>query len=207
MSRALEWVAERDPTLAGAALTSALAATGYVDAGTARRLLPWFSGFDPNRHFSYRLRQLSCGGEPAGDEFRRRIAVVLRDLAGAAKPGRLASEPALRFSHGEREGVLLAYPRVSLSLSGSLLQAVRAASKEMPDTLVIVARNFRPGVAGELGGLLSGTEVPGTLVSVNRLLGMRAVARRYRPAPEKIVQLLSAGREVNSADLGRLGDR
>src|SRR5690606_22820976 len=96
------------------------------------------------------------------------------------------AEPMIRFASGALEGVVLAHPEVSFTINGSTRDAVLAAAEEMPDTIVIVARNFEKGAAAHLSGLLADTEVPGTLVTVNLLLGIRAIALRYQPGVERI---------------------
>jgi hypothetical protein len=207
MEHALRWVAARDPHLEGAALVEALAATGYVDLGTAARLLPCFRHFDADRHFAEALRGLSFRGPAAAGEFRQRVGRVMEDMTGAAALGSVAGEECVRFFAGEREGVVLAYPQVGFTLGGDAARAVAAAAGEMPDALVVVARNFQDGTAGQLGALLAGSEVPWTLVTVNLLLGMRATALRYQPGAERVVELLGAGRPLRSRDVAVLGER
>lgn len=207
MEHALRWVAAREPQLAGPALLDALEATGLVDRATAARLLPAFRGFDADRVFAESLRALSLKGAPAADEFRSRIGRVVVDLAGDARIAPLGPEPAVRFGAGERQGVMLAYPQVQFALGGAALQAVTAALDEMPDALVIVARNFAEGTAAQLGSVLSRSGVPGTLVTVNLLLGMRAIALKYQPSTDRIFELLGTGRPLRSRDIAMLGDR
>ena len=55
--------------------------------------------------------------------------------------------------------------------------------------------------------MLSRTGVPGTLVTVNLLLGIRATALRYQPSAERVVDLLSLGRPLRTQDVASLGDR
>ena len=207
MEHALRWVAARDPHLEGTDLLDALAATGWVDRGTAARLLPCFRHFDADRCFADALRGLSFRGPTAAGEFRQRIGRVMEDIAGGAALGTVGPEECVRFGAGERQGVVLAYPQVGFSLGGPAAQAVAAAVDEMPDALVIVARNFQEGTAGQLGSLLSGTEVPGTLVTVNLLLGIRATTLRYQPGSDRVIRLLGAGRPLRSRDVAVLGDR
>lgn len=207
MEHALRWVAARDPHLEGAALVDALAATGYVDRDTAARLLPCFRHFDPDRYFAEALRGLSFRGASAAGEFRQRIGRVMEDMTGSALLGSVAGEECVRFRSGNREGVVLAYPQVGFTLGGESAKAVAAAAEEMPDALVVVARNFQHGTAGQLASLLSGLEVPGTLVTVNLLLGMRATALRYQPGTARVVELLGAGRPLRSRDVAGLGER
>ena len=77
----------------------------------------------------------------------------------------------------------------------------------MPDTLLVVARNFDQHAADQLSGVLAGTGVPGTLVTVNLLLGIRAITLRYQPSVDRLIGVLGAGRPLRSADIARLGDR
>lgn len=207
MEHALRWVAARDPHLEGGELVEALAATGYVDRHTAQRLLPCFRHFDADRHFAEALRSLSFRGPAAAGEFRQRIGRVMEDMTGAAALGSVAGEECVRFGADGLEGVVLAYPQVSFTLGGTAAESVAAAAREMPDALVVVARNFQDGTAGQLASLLSGTEVPGTLVTVNLLLGMRATALRYQPGSSRVLRLLGAGRPLRSRDVAVLGER
>lgn len=207
MLRALETVAERAPHLSGAALLDALAGTGWVDRDAARRLLPEFRYFDPDRHFAEYLRSLSFRGRSAAHEFREGIRLVVEELTGEAGVASLGPEPAIRFRNGEREGVVLAHPEVSFSIAGPTRDAVMAAIDEMPDALVVVARNFDPQTAGQLTSILHRTDVPGTLVTLNLLLGIRAHRLRYQPTPDRVIQLLGTGRPLRSADVARLGER
>ncbi len=207
MARALRMVAAREPHLSGDALLDALAATGGVDRETAARLLPAFRGFDADRHFTEDLRRLSLKGTLVSDEFRVRVRRVVEDLTGSGELGEVGPEEGIRFRADGREGVVLAYPQTGFSLSGPARESIAAAVREMPDALVLVARHFQEGAAEQLSGLLSGTEVPGTLVTVNLLLGMRAVALRYQPAPERVVETLGAGRMLRSVDVALLGNR
>jgi hypothetical protein len=207
MEHALRWVAARDPHLEGEALLDALGATGWVDRATAARLLPCFRAFDPDRYFAEALRSLSFRGPTAAGEFRQRIGRVMEDMTGAAALGSLGAEECVRFGDGERQGVVLAYPQVQFTVGGEAARAVAAAVDEMPDALVIVARNFQDNTAAQLASILQGTEVPGTLVTVNLLLGMRASALRYQPGPDRVIQLLGAGRPLRSRDIAILGNR
>lgn len=207
MEQALRWVAARAPHLEGAALLDALAGTGWVDRTTAARLLPAFRGFDADRVFAESLRSLSLRGDTAAQEFRARVGRVVEDLTGDARLEALGPEQAIRFSHGERQGVVLAYPQVSFTLGGSAMKAVAAAVEELPDTLVIVARNFADGAAAQLRSVLDRSELPGTLVTVNLLLGMRAIALKYQASPDRVIDLLGAGGALRSRDIAALGDR
>lgn len=207
MLRALEWVAERAPQLSGPALLEALAGTGWVDRASAERLLPEFRYFDPDRHFSDALRRLSFRGRSAAEDFRRGVRCVVEEVTGSAIMGEVGPEPAIRFRSGEREGIVLAHPEVGFTIAGKTREAVEAAVEEMPDVLVVVARNFEKSTADQLSAILERTEVPGTLVTVNLLLGIRATALRYQPSADRVVELLGRGRPLRSADVARLGDR
>ncbi|HYJ79043.1 MAG TPA: hypothetical protein VEW03_05555 [Longimicrobiaceae bacterium] len=207
MERALRAVAAYAPHLEGAALVDALASTGWVDRPTAARLLPCFRHFDRDRWFAESLRSLSLKGPLAADEFRSRVGRVVEDLTGNARVEDVGPEGAVRFSLGEREGIVLAYPQVQFTIGGSAAEAVQAAVEEMPDALVIVARNFRDDTRAQLSGMLSRTGVPGTLVTVNLLLGMRATALKYQPSPERVLDLLSVGRPLRTQDVAVLGER
>ena len=207
MEQALREVAAYAPHLEGSALLDALAGTGLVDYATATRLLPSFRNFDADRCFAEELRRLSFRGPSVRDEFRVRVRRAVEDLVGDASLGSVGPESAIRFRHGEAEGIMLAYPEVAWGVGGNARQAIAAAIEEMPDALVLVARNFAEGAAGQLASMLSRTGVPGTLLSVNLLLGMRATALRYQPATERVVDLLGAGRPLRSADVATLGNR
>lgn len=207
MEHALRWVAARDPHLDGVELVDALAGTGWVDHSTAARLLPCFRHFDRDRHFSDALRSLSFRGPTAAGEFRQRIGRVMEDLTGAAAMGTAGAEEVVRFGADDRQGVVFAYPQVQFSLGGEAAKAVAAAAEEMPDALVIVARNFQEGAAGQLASMLQDTEVPGTLVTVNLLLGIRATTLRYQPGAERVIRLLGSGRPLRSRDVAILGNR
>jgi hypothetical protein len=207
MEAALRHVASHAPHLEGDALLDALAETGMVDAATARRLLPCYRHFDADRWFAESLRSLSLKGPLVADEFRGRIGRVVEDLTGNARIGEVGPEGAVRFTVGGREGIVLAYPAVQFTLGGPAVKAVEAAVEEMPDALVIVARNFQDSTRAQLSSMLSRTEVPGTLVTVNLLLGMRATALKYQPSPERVVDLLSVGRPIRTQDVAGLGER
>ncbi len=207
MQRALEAVAGQAPHLSGRALVAALAATGWVDEGTAARLLPAFHHFDADRYFAEHLRRMSFRGAAVADEFRAGVARAVEDTVGSAELGDVGPEPGIRFRSGEREGVVLAYPEVGFTLGETVRSAVAAAVDEMPDALVLVARNFQGQTAAQLASLLTRSEVPGTLVTVNQLLGVRAVTLRYQPSTERVIELLGSGRPLRSADIARLGDR
>jgi hypothetical protein len=207
MEHALIRVAQRAPHLGGDALVDALAHTGFVDRDTAARLLPTFRHFDPDRCFAEALRSLAFRGPAQAGEFRARIQRVVADLTGDARLGEVGPEEAVRFAHDGREGIVLAYPQVGFTVGGAAMQAVEAAVDEMPDALVIVAKNFQEGTAPQLQSLLARTEVPGTLVTVNLLLGMRAVTLRYQPSPHRVVDLLGAGRPLRSRDIALLGNK
>jgi hypothetical protein len=206
MLRALEAVAERAPQLTGDTLLEALEETGWVDLGTARRLLPYFDHFDPDRHFSEYLRRLSFRGRTAAEEFRQGVRLVVEEITGHGAVGSVGPEDGIRFRSGDREGVVLAHPEVSFSIGERTRQAIGAAVEEMPDVLVVVAKNFDPQAGPQLTSVLSRTGVPGTLVTVNLLLGIRAMRHRYQPSLEQVVELLGTGRPLRSADIARLGD-
>ena len=207
MEHALRAVASRAPHLEGGALLDALAATGWVDRSTAARLLPCFRHFDADRWFAESLRSLSLKGPTVAEEFRSRIGRVVEDLTGNARVDEVGPEGAVRFTLGEREGIVLAYPAVQWSIGGAAADAVRAAVDEMPDALVIVARNFQDNTRAQLAAMLDRTEVPGTLVTVNLLLGMRATALKYQPSPDRVLDLLAAGRPLRTQDVATLGGR
>jgi hypothetical protein len=207
MRAALEHVAAHAPHLGGEALLDALEETGWIDRTTATRLLPEFRDFDPDRHFAAHMRRLSFRGPSAADEFRAGIGRIVEDLTGSAHVIEIASEPGFRFQHADQEGIVLAYPEVNLSIGGPLRAAVAAAVEQMPDALVIVARNFQHGTAEQLAGMLARTDVPGTLITINLLLGIRATALRYQPSLARVLETLGAGRPLRSADVAKLGDR
>lgn len=207
MQHALERAAERAPQLSGAALLDALEATGWVDRATAARLLPGFSHFDPDRHFADYLRRLSFRGRSVADEFRLGVRHVMEEVIGEGTIEEIGPEPGVRFRRGDYEGVLLAYPEVSFAIGGRTREAIDAAVAEMPDTLLVVARNFDPHASAQLSGLLAGTGVRGTLLTLNLLLGIRAIALRYQPSLERVAGVLGAGRPLRSADIACLGDR
>lgn len=207
MRSALEWVAARAPHLTGDELLDALAETGWIDRDAAARLLPEFRHFNPDRCFAEHMRRLSFRGLSAADDFRAGLRRIVEDLTGHVEDGSLGTEHAFRFRSGEQEGILLGYPEVSLSIGGNLRPSIAAAVDEMPDALVIVARNFQQGAAEQLASLLSRTGVPGTLITVNLLLGMRASTLRYQPPLERVLGLLGAGRPLRSADVAVLGER
>lgn len=207
MQRALEWVAERSPQLGGGPLIDALAESGWVDRNTAARLLPAFRHFDPDRHFGDHLRRLSFRGRSAAPEFRAGIRCIVEEITGHGSIDEDFAEPTIRFKRGEKEGVVLAYPEVGFTVSGGTRELVESLMEEMPDAVVIVARNFDRGAAEQLSGMLHRSEIPGTLVTVNLLLGIRAMAIRYQPGPDRVIDLLGAGRPLCSVDVARLGDR
>ncbi|CAN5335095.1 hypothetical protein BH23GEM4_BH23GEM4_16740 [soil metagenome] len=207
MERALREVASREPHLRGRALAEALSATGWVDLETALRLLPCYRNFDPDRYFAEHLRSISFRGETVAADFRAGVRRALHDLLGGADSGELGSQACLRFGAGEREGVVLAYPQVNFALGPEVSAAAAAALDELPEAFVLVARNFRDTTAAQLSGILARSDVSGTLLTVNLLLGMRAVVLRYRPEPARVFDLLAAGRPIRSADVARLGDR
>lgn len=207
MEHALRWVAARDPHLEGGPLLDALAATGWVDRDTAARLLPCYRHFDADRYFAEALRGLSFRGPTAAGEFRQRVGRVMEDVTGMAALGSVGPEECVRFGDGDVQGVALAYPQVQFTLGGDAAKAVMAAVEEMPDALVVVARNFQESTAAQLASMLAGSGVPGTLVTVNLLLGLRATALRYQPGVERVIGLLGSGRPLRSRDIALLGER
>ncbi len=207
MRIALERVAESTPGLWGGALLDALAATGWVDRATAERLLPCFRSFDADAHFAEYMRRLSFRGRSAVEEFRAGVRFVVSEITGSATVDQVGPEECVRFGTGPFEGIVLAQPEVSFTIAGRTREAVAAAVEEMPDALVVVARNFDGGAAEQLRSALDRTGVPGTLVTVNQLLGIRATALRYQPRIERVVDLLATGGTMRSADIARLGDR
>lgn len=207
MERALRHVAAHAPHLEGDALVEALADTGLVDRATARRLLPCYRHFDADRWFAEQLRSLSLKGPLVAEEFRGRIGRVVEDLTGNARIEEVGPEPAVRFTLRDREGIVLSYPTVQFGIGGPAAKAVEAAVEEMPDALVIVARNFQDSTAAQLSSMLSRTGVPGTLVTVNLLLGIRATRLKYQPPADRVVDLLSVGRPIRTQDVATLGER
>jgi hypothetical protein len=207
MKQALERVASRAPQLRGAELVGALLETGLVDPPTVRHLLPEFAGFDPERHFADHLRSLSFRGASRADEFRAAMERVVVDVVGSGARMPAGAEEAIVFEHGERQGVLLAFPEVNFSVGGRSRDWIAAAAEEMPDAIVVVARTFDAHAPGQLAALLSGADVPGTLVSVNLMLGIRAMVQKYAPPPDRVVDLLAAGRLLRSPDVAVLGER
>lgn len=207
MQHALERVAETHPGLSGPALVEALEETGWVDRLTAERLLPHFRHFDADRHFSEYLRRLSFRGASAVDEFRSSVRCIVEELTGDGRLDQIGPEPCVRFTSGDVEGVVLAQPEVSFTIAGRTREAVLAAIEEMPDVLLVVARNFDRAAADQLGSLLNRTGLQGTLVTVNLLLGIRAITLRYQPIPHRIFEVLSSGGALRSSDIARLGDR
>jgi len=207
MKMALRWVAARAPELRGEHLAAALVSTGWVDLEEARRLIPLFSHFDADAHFAEELRRLSFRGMSVVDEFHQRIGRILVDLTGRFAMDDVAGERCLRFRDEGREGLVFAYPLVGLSLGGGLTAALRTSAGEMPDSVVIVARTFRPDFEAQVRGLMHGSDVPCTLVTVNRLLGVRAVTLAYRPPRADVFRLLGQGGLIGSAAVAHLADR
>lgn len=207
MQRALERVAEIAPGLEGHALVNALSMTGFVDQATARRLLPTFQHFDPDRHFSEYLRRLSFRGRPAADEFRTGVRCLVEEITGNGALDQVGTEPCIRFASHGFEGIVLAQPEVGFTIAGRTRDAIHASIDEMPDAVVVVARNFERGTADQLSSILSRTGVPGTLVTVNLMLGIRASVLRYQPGVDRIAGVLATGGMLRSADIACLGDR
>jgi hypothetical protein len=207
MQYALEQVAQETPGLGGKALIEALAGTGWVDRPTAERLLPHFRHFDPDRHFAEYLRRLSFRGPSAAHEFRSGVRCIVEEITGHGQLDQVGPEPCVRFAVDGCEGVVLAQPEVGFTIGGRTRDAIAAAVEEMPDIVVVVARNFDRGTGEQLTSVLSRTGIRGTLVTVNLLLGIRATALRYQPRPAKVVAVLGTGGTLRSADVARLGDR
>lgn len=207
MRLALERVASSAPHLRGAELVVALIGTGLVDAVTVRHLLPEFSGFDAERYFAQHLRSLSFRGASAVDEFRAAMERVVTDVVGSGARMPAGGEEAIVFEHGERQGLLLAFPEVGFSVGGRPREAIAAAAEEMPDVIVVVARNFDAHAPAQLASLLSGTEVSGTLVTVNLMLGIRAMVHRFQPATDRVIDLVARGGVLRSRDIAILGER
>ena len=207
MRAALERVAERAPQLSGPILLDALEETGWVDRPTAQRLLPEFTHFDADRHFAEYLRRLSFRGRLAAEEFREGVRQIMEELLGHGTVEEVGPERAVRFRNGGYEGVVLAYPEVSFTIGGVAREAIDVSAAEMPDVILVVARNFDPHAAAQLSGMLASSGVPGTLLTVNLLLGLRAISLRYQPPVDRLLGVLGSGRPLRSADIARLGDR
>lgn len=207
MRQALQRVAAHAPHLSGGALLDALEETGWVDRESAARLLPWFRDFDAEGYFAEHLRRLSIGGARTADEFRAGVRRVVEDVVGNAHLAEVGPETGIRFRSGEREGIVLAFPQVGFSLGGDARRSLEAALEEMPDALVLVARNFQEGASAQLAGMLRNTGIAGTLVTLNLLLGIRAVTLRYQPSTERVLATLGAGRPLRSVDVALLGNR
>jgi len=207
MQYALERVAETSPGLSGPQLIDALVETGWVDRPTATRLLPHFRHFDADRHFAEYLRRLSFRGPMAAEEFRTGIRCIFEEVLGHSRIDQVGPEPCVRFASATFEGVVLAQPEVAFTIAGRTRDAVAAAVEEMPDVVVVVARNFDGGTAGQLASVLHRTGVPGTLITLNLLLGVRAMALRYQPNRSRLAELFVRGGTLRSADIARLGDR
>lgn len=207
MRMALERVAESTPGLWGGALLDALAATGWVDRATAERLLPCFRTFDADAHFAEYMRRLSFRGRSAAEEFRAGIRLVVGEIMGAATVDQVGPEECIRFGSEPLQGIVLAQPEVAFTIAGRTRDAIAAAVEEMPDALVVVARNFDRGASDQLRAVLDRSGVPGTLVTVNQLLGIRATALRYQPRIERVLEVLAVGGMMRSADIARLGER
>jgi hypothetical protein len=207
MQIALERVAEHAPGLCGGALLDALAASGWVDRPTAERLLPVFRNFDPDRHFAEYLRRLSFRGRNGADEFRSGVRCVVEEITGGGAVDQVGPEPCVRFAAQGYEGVVLAHPEVGFTIAGRTRDAVAAAIEEMPDVLVVVARNFERSTADQLDSLVRRTGVPGTLVTVNLLLGIRATTLRYQPRLDRVLEVLGKGGALKSSDIALLGER
>ena len=189
--RAWELVAARQPDLDGEALLEALAATGWVDRRTAARIVPTLADFDPFTHFARSLRRLGWRGRRATPAFRRAVVTLFRGLPGAAvTEGRRWLE-----AYGMP---VLAYAEVGWSPGrppGEELTAAAAAGL----AVVVVATSFDDES-------LRRAPVPLTALTTNRLLGMAAVIRHYRPEPAAVRALLERGGWVTSSDVARLAE-
>jgi DNA-directed RNA polymerase specialized sigma24 family protein len=118
----------------------------------------------------------------------------------------------VRFGDGYREGVVLAYPQVQLTLGGAAVDAVKAAADEMPDALVIVARNFQDVTAGQLSSLLEGTELPVTLRTAVVLrdlqeLSYQEIAEKLELPEGTVKSRINRGRIELARQLKRLQDK
>jgi len=166
------------------------------------------ANFDPDRHFAESLRRLSFRGELAVDEFRRRIGQVMVDLTEDGEkvvlPG---GAEAVRFRAGDRDGLVFAFPEVSYAVDAELRAAVPDVMEHFPHAVVLVARNFRAGAEASFRSLFRGQEIAPTLVTVNRLLGLRAVALRYGTPAELVMDMFCCGGSVSTRAVARLGDR
>lgn len=207
MQFALERVAEVAPGLTGEPLIQALESTGWVDRRTAERLLPTFCHFDPDQHFCEYLRRLSFRGKGVESEFRAGIRCILQEITGNGTIVERQPDAWLRFAVGDKEGIVLAQPEVGFTVSGRTRETVLAAVEEMPDALILVARTFDRAAAEQLSGILYRTGVPGTLITVNLLLGIRATVLRYGASASKVIELLGRGGTLRSADIAPLGER
>lgn len=207
MQLGLERVAEIAPALTGRTLVEAVVATGWVDRDTAERLLPHFRHFDPDAHFAAHLRRLSFQGRSAEDQFRSGVRCIVEEIAGNARIDDVGPESGIRFATDGREGIVLAHPAVGFTISGKTRDAIYAAIEEMPDTIVVIARSFEKNTAAQFRSILTDTEVPGTLVTLNLLLGIRATTLRYQPRTDRVIELLSAGGAIRSPQIAKLSER
>ncbi len=207
MQMGLERVAEIAPALSGRSLLEAVVATGWVDRETAERLLPHFRHFDADAHFATYLRRLSFQGRSAEDQFRMGVRCIVEEITGNARIGGVGPESGIRFATGNREGIVLPHPEVGFTISGKTRDAIAAAVEEMPDTIVVIARSFEKNTAAQLRSILAGTEVTGTLVTLNLLLGIRATTLRYQPRTDRVIELLSTGGAIRSPQIAKLAER
>jgi hypothetical protein len=207
MRQALESVASTRPHLSGHALVDALTETGWVDRTTAGRLLPEFAHFDLERHFAAHVRSLSFRGTGMLGEFRAAVERMVQDLVGAGARMPVGPDEGIVFEREEQQGIVLAYPEVGFSIGGRVRDTIMSAAEEMPDMVVLVARNFDPHAPQQLASLLSGTDVPGTLLTVNLLLGLRAMSLKYQPPVACVLELLGRGGLLRSPAIAVLGDR
>lgn len=207
MQFALERVAEVAPWLTGDPLIDALAATGWVDRETASRLFPVFRHFDPDRHFGDYMRRLSFRGRTVEEEFRYGIRSIFQEIVGNAELCQLGPEACIRFEEGDRQFVALCRPEVGLTVAGTTREALLASIEEMPDAVLLIARSFERSAVDQVSSVLSRTGIPGSLVTVNHLLGLRATALRFGSSPEMIADVLALGGSVGSVQVARLGDQ
>lgn len=190
--RAWERVAERDPDLEGDALLDALTATGWVDRRTAARIVPTLGDFDPFVPFARSVRRLGWRGRPATAAFRAAVATLLRGLPGAAVRARESWLEAYELP-------VLAYPEVGWAPVGPARDELdRAAAAGTP--VVVVATSFEHATPQ------GPRAIPLTMLTTNRLLGMAAVIRRYRPDPAAVRRLLARGGRIASAEVARLAE-
>ena len=163
MLRALKWVAERAPHLTGSSLLDALAGTGWVDRGhrasdscrSSATSTPTATSPIP-----------SAGSPFAADPPPRSSAAasgcVMEEVTGDGDDGRGGTGAGDPLPHrGSARGSSSPTPRCPSPSRAGRATAVEAAVEEMPDVLVVVARNFERSTAAQLAAVLERTEVPG----------------------------------------------